>query len=471
MENFSYFSYPDSGDSSPHSREIDYENQSWDEPSSTNGNTTSNNNVNYKVKFMCTYGGKIQSCSHDNQLAYVGGDTKILAADRNIKFSAIIAKLSSICGGDYKVCFKYQLPSEDLDALISVTNDEDLEHMMLEYDRLHRASVKPARLRLFLFPLNPQLVASRFGGSEPKLERQWFVDALNSVQIQNLDGSSPLAAAVPTANPDFLFGLDKVKLPDSAPPPMAAVVQEVVAKDVTAGSDCGSEDRLVVGELASPTEIQRQIHELQRLHIAATQEQQRKIDESNPRVYNIQDYYKISDKITTSLAPGSAPLQMQIPTAYFPERHLTTAAYQIPTATSVTPGTDQQVCLIPAPAAGVYQPPATLRLMTGPTGQPYYGLQRVVQDVYREQPVYNAVPTTKVGAYPEGISVMQPKGGVPESGYVHVAYDGAGRLVYYTTAPYQAMAPAAAATGGVAALNQDGKVVVNAKAPPQTSSV
>ncbi|XWS24014.1 hypothetical protein CRYUN_Cryun28dG0065000 [Craigia yunnanensis] len=471
MENYSYSSYPDSGDSSPRSREIDCENQSWDEPPSTN--TTNNNNANYKVKFMCSYGGKIQPRSHDNQLAYVSGDTKILAVDRDIKFSAIMAKLSSLYGGDSEVCFKYQLPGEDLDALISVTNDEDLEHMMLEYDRVNRASAKPARLRLFLFPLNPPLVASGFGGSEPKSEPQWFVDALNSVQIQNLDGSSPPAAAVPTASPDFLFGLDKVKLPDSVPAPVAAVVQEVVAKDVTAGSDCGSEDRRMIADpLMYPAEIQRQIQELQRMHIAATQEQgilQRKIDESNSRAYNTQDYYKMSDKIATTQAPGSAPLQMPIPTAYFPEQHLTTAAYPAPAATAVAPGTDQPVYLFPAPAAGVYQQPPTLRQVTGPAGQPYYGVQRVVQDVHREQPVYNAMPTTNVGAYPEGISVMQPKGGFPEPMYVQVAYDGAGRQVYYTTAPYQAMPPAAA--GGVAAMNQDGKAAVNAKAPSQTSSV
>ncbi|MBA0775728.1 hypothetical protein Gotri_010843, partial [Gossypium trilobum] len=156
MENFSYSSYPESGESSPISREIDSENQSWDDPPSTNA--TANNNGNYRVKFLCSYGGKIQPRSHDNQLAYVGGDTKILAVDRNIKFSTMIAKLSSLCGGDSEVCFKYQLPGEDLDALITVTNDEDLDHMMLEYDRLHRGSAKPARLRLFFFPLSPPLV-------------------------------------------------------------------------------------------------------------------------------------------------------------------------------------------------------------------------------------------------------------------------------------------------------------------------
>ena len=123
---------------------------------------------NYKVKFMCSYNGKTQPRPHDNQLAYVGGETKILAVNRNIKFNAIKSKLSSICN-DADFCFKYQLPGEDLDALISVTNDEDLKHMMLKYDRLLRGSAKPARLRLFLFAVNSALVS--FSTNNPKSER------------------------------------------------------------------------------------------------------------------------------------------------------------------------------------------------------------------------------------------------------------------------------------------------------------
>ncbi|KAG6436308.1 hypothetical protein SASPL_101202 [Salvia splendens] len=71
----------------------------------------------------------------------------------------------------------YQLPGEDLDALISVTNDDDLEHMMHEYDRLCRISPKPARLRLFVFPnQNPNL-----NSSGHKTDKERFVDALNNM--------------------------------------------------------------------------------------------------------------------------------------------------------------------------------------------------------------------------------------------------------------------------------------------------
>ncbi|MCI52236.1 leucine-rich repeat extensin-like protein 2-like, partial [Trifolium medium] len=60
---------------------------------------------------MCSYGGKIQPRSHDNQLSYIGGDTKILAVDRNIKFQAFLSKLSTLCDAiQQDVTFKYQLP-------------------------------------------------------------------------------------------------------------------------------------------------------------------------------------------------------------------------------------------------------------------------------------------------------------------------------------------------------------------------
>ncbi|KAH9690199.1 PB1 domain-containing protein [Citrus sinensis] len=422
MENYSYSSYPDSGDSSPRSREIDCENQSWDEPL-----------ANYKVKFMCSYGGKIQPRQHDNQLAYVGGDTKILAVERNIKFSTMMAKLSALCSDD-NICFKYQLPGEDLDALISVTNDEDLEHMMLEYDRLYRASAKPARLRLFLFALNPK---SSPAVTEPKSERQWFVDALNSVQIQTLEGSSPSAAAVSAANPDFLFGFDKPKLVETA-----AVPPEVVGKDVTAGSDCGSEDRHVIGDPV----IETQRQELQRLNISGL-EQANQI----PRV----SYAGAGQKMTPP-PPGAIPMpmQMQIPAAsYLPERQVTAGTYQ----------TEQQPVyyLHAAPGTGgLYSAPST----RPPASQAYYGVQRIVQ----EQPMYNLVPASAPA--PGSIQQQQPKiGGYSEGvGVVQVGYDGAGRQVYYTTTTAAAGPPAGGMMAQYQALNQEGKVVVNAK-PPQTS--
>ncbi|XP_059636630.1 uncharacterized protein LOC132278764 [Cornus florida] len=487
MENYSNSSYPDSGNSSPQSRES--ENALWEEPLSTN----------YKVKFMCSYGGKIHPRSHDNQLTYVGGDTKILAVDRSIRFSAFMAKLSSLCA-DPEVCCKYQLPEEDLDALISVTNDEDLEHMMLEFDRLYRVSAKPARLRLFLFPLN---LPASFGTNETKSEKQWFVDALNSaVQIQSLQGSAPPPAEV---NPDFLFGLDKghappeaaAKLRDPTPPP---TVPEVFTREIHAGSDSGSEDRHVIGDpVVSPLEIQRQMQDLQRLHISGHEQSvfHKKSDETNPGNYT-GAYY--AQQIPEKLPP---PPQTAVPAAY-----MTAGGYTV-AAPSPLSGPESPVYLIQTPA-GVYQA-SGLPPVTGQVGQGYYGMQRVMPEVYREQPVYSTVPPQqsiqqqpKYGAYTEAVGMVpQPAGGgvgvaagayteavgmvpQPPGGgvgvaaqpmYAQVGYDGAGRQVYYTTTargvvpPYQPVTATAVAvdvrqTGG--ALNQEGKVVAKA---PQSSSM
>ncbi|XAR62049.1 hypothetical protein NMG60_11016632, partial [Bertholletia excelsa] len=458
MENYSYSSYPDSGNSSPRSREIDCENASWDEPLSSS----------YKVKLMCSYGGKIHPRPHDNQLTYVGGDTKILAVDRNIRFSAFVAKLS--------------IAGEDLDALISVTNDEDLEHMMMEYDRLCRAS-KPARLRLFLFPVN--VPATGFGSGDTKSERQWFVDALNSVQIQPLEVSSPPAAA---ANPDFLFGLDKGHAPSSAaaklqdPPTVPPTVPDVFPREARAGSECGSEDRHVTGEpVVSPAEIQRQVHEFQKLNISGHEQAvyHRKSDELNPRAYS-GDYY--AQKVPDKLPPAQPAVPVTIATAYMQERHMVHGGYQVAGAT----GQEPSVYLIQTPA-GVFQSPVR-PVTTQVTVPAYYGMQRVVPDVYREQQVYGGAPPPSVqqqrvgGAYTEAMGMVrqppQPAVGMAEPGYPPVTYDGAGRQVYYTAAaggmgpPYQAVPPSAVDVrqmGGALSQESGGKMVAGRPSP--TSSV
>lgn len=466
MENYSYSSYPDSVNSSPRSREIDCENASWDDQPPSN----------YKVKFMCSYGGKILPRPHDNQLAYVGGETKILSVDRNIRFSNLVAKLSSL--SDTDVCFKYQLPGEDLDALISVTNDEDLEHMTLEYDRIYRASAKPARLRLFLFPLSTP-ATSTFGSTDSKTESQWFVDALNSVQLQNLDVNSPTAvssspAPAPANNPDFLFGLDKgqvqqpppVKLQDPTPPPP---VPEVFAKDFHACSDTGSEDRHIIGDtVISPSDYQRQIHEMQMLQQHISNQEQamynRKIEESISRVYP-GEYYQ-----QKAPPPQQAAVPVTNSASFWPERHMTSGPYP---ATAVQ--TEQPVYIVQT-SAGVYQTPAIRPVTSQVGGQAYYGMQRMVPEVYRDHPVYGGVPPQQTiqqpkmgGAYTSETMGMVRQHAPAEPTYTQVGYDSAGRQVYYTAPAgvmqQQMQHPAAAAASPVdgrqsgGALSPEGRIV------------
>ncbi|VVB13809.1 unnamed protein product [Arabis nemorensis] len=85
MEKFSYNSYPDSAESSPRSREIEFDNPPpWEDQQQQQTQSS------YKVKFMCSYGGKIQPRPHDNQLTYVNGDTKIMSVDRGIRFATLV---------------------------------------------------------------------------------------------------------------------------------------------------------------------------------------------------------------------------------------------------------------------------------------------------------------------------------------------------------------------------------------------
>lgn len=115
----------------------------------TRGSTSSEftDNLSRKVKFLCSFGGKILPRPSDGKLRYVGGETRIIPISRGISWQELMQKTLSI----YSECctIKYQLPGEDLDALVSVSCDEDLQNMMEECSVLEDGrSQKP---RMFLF--------------------------------------------------------------------------------------------------------------------------------------------------------------------------------------------------------------------------------------------------------------------------------------------------------------------------------
>lgn len=163
-------SYPDSVDSSPRSRNTD----SWDDPLPSVPGA--------KLRLMCSYGGHIFPRPHDKSLCYVGGDTRIVVADRNSSLADLSARLSKILLQGRSFTLKYQLPNEDLDSLISVTTDEDLENMIDEYDRT--SALKPSRLRLFLFPNKPES-ASSIGSilDNSTKSDDWFLNCLNGTNL------------------------------------------------------------------------------------------------------------------------------------------------------------------------------------------------------------------------------------------------------------------------------------------------
>jgi len=103
-----------------------------------------------KMKFLCSFGGKILPRPGDGKLRYVGGETHIISIRNDISWQELMNKTLGICSQPHTI--KYQLPGEDLDALISVSSDEDLQNMIEEYHGLesHEGSQK---LRIFLVPL------------------------------------------------------------------------------------------------------------------------------------------------------------------------------------------------------------------------------------------------------------------------------------------------------------------------------
>lgn len=115
----------------------------------------------------------------------MGGETRIVVADRHTSLADLCCRLSTTLLNGRQFSLKYQLPSEDLDSLVSVSTDEDLDNMVEEYDRLNASnpSTKPARLRLFLFLSKPETAASMGSLLDDAKSETWFVDALNGAGL------------------------------------------------------------------------------------------------------------------------------------------------------------------------------------------------------------------------------------------------------------------------------------------------
>ncbi|KAL0363750.1 UNVERIFIED_CONTAM: Serine/threonine-protein kinase CTR1 [Sesamum calycinum] len=110
------------------------------------------------LKLLCSFGGKILPRPSDRKLRYVGGETRILRISKDISWDELKQKTSAIYNGPHSI--KYQLPGEDLDALVSVSSDEDLQNMMEEYNVLDDGGSQ--KLRMFLIS-NDDLDDSQLG--------------------------------------------------------------------------------------------------------------------------------------------------------------------------------------------------------------------------------------------------------------------------------------------------------------------
>ncbi|KAF5742369.1 hypothetical protein HS088_TW09G00414 [Tripterygium wilfordii] len=154
-----------------------------------------------KVKFLCSFGGKILPRPSDGKLRYVGGETRIIRLSKDISWQDLMQKTSAIYSQTYTI--KYQLPGEDLDALVSVSCDEDLQNMMEECNVLNGGSHKP---RMFLFS-SSELEDAQFGmGSVDGDSEIQYVVAVNGMDLGSRKNS--IAASVSGNNLDELLNLN-----------------------------------------------------------------------------------------------------------------------------------------------------------------------------------------------------------------------------------------------------------------------
>ncbi|CAN6457315.1 unnamed protein product [Victoria cruziana] len=127
---------------------------------------TSDSSLSGRMKLLCSFGGKILPRPSDGKLRYVGGDTRIIKIRRDISFDDFTHRILSV--HEQASLVKYQLPGEDLDALVSVTCDEDLQNMMDEWLGTEGPEGSH-KLRIFLFSqsdledANNDVVTPEFG--------------------------------------------------------------------------------------------------------------------------------------------------------------------------------------------------------------------------------------------------------------------------------------------------------------------
>nr|POE95786.1 serine/threonine-protein kinase edr1 [Quercus suber] len=143
--------------------------------------------LSMKMKVLCGFGGKILPRPSDGKLRYVGGETHIVRIRKDISWQELIQKTLSIYSQAHVI--KYQLPGEDLDALVSVSGDEDLLNMMEECNELEDREGSQ-KLRMFLFSMS-DLDDAQFGlGSVDGDSEVQYVVAVNGMDMGSRHNST-----------------------------------------------------------------------------------------------------------------------------------------------------------------------------------------------------------------------------------------------------------------------------------------
>lgn len=173
-----------------------------------------------RMKFLCSFGGRILTRPSDGKLRYVGGETRIISVRKNLDYRELMKKTYAICNQPHII--KYQLPGDDLDALISVSSDEDFHHMIDEYQELEKHC---QRLRIFLECLNEHEspCSSRASSINEPDNTFKYVVAVNGIPAPTLhksasDSNTCLQIDPPSSvHPNFTTQLMKTSCMQSPP--------------------------------------------------------------------------------------------------------------------------------------------------------------------------------------------------------------------------------------------------------------
>ncbi|KAL9442453.1 hypothetical protein AB3S75_020877 [Citrus x aurantiifolia] len=146
------------------------------------GSTAGSNDDVPRVKFLCSFLGRILPRPQDGKLRYVGGETRIVSLPRDVTYEELMSRMRELYEG--AVVLKYQQPDEDLDALVSVVNDDDVINMMEEYEKLGSGDGF-TRLRIFLFSHADQDGSNHYVDGDDRESERRYVDALNNMNDGN----------------------------------------------------------------------------------------------------------------------------------------------------------------------------------------------------------------------------------------------------------------------------------------------
>ncbi|KAL8091583.1 hypothetical protein AgCh_033999 [Apium graveolens] len=102
------------------------------------------------IKFLYSYNGRIIPRPTDGLLRYSGGFTRVLSVDSSVSLAELMVKFGELCGSSMSL--KIKLPYEDLDLLVTITNDEELSCAINEYALVSKATGKDMKIRAILFP-------------------------------------------------------------------------------------------------------------------------------------------------------------------------------------------------------------------------------------------------------------------------------------------------------------------------------